>query len=71
MKNSLKQVNFDSSITIVKSKLVKIFIVIILNLWYTENIKMERKNQKIAVDLILMSQHDRYGQWEQVYTERY
>ena len=32
MKNSLKQVNFDSSITIVKSKLVKIFIVIIMNL---------------------------------------
>ena len=46
MKNSLKQVNFDSSITIVKSKLVKIFIAIILNLWFTENIKMERKNLK-------------------------
>ena len=32
MKNSLKRVNLDSSITIAKSKLVKIFIVIILNL---------------------------------------
>ena len=32
MKNSLKQVNLDSSITIAKSQLVKIFIVIILNL---------------------------------------
>ena len=32
MKNSLKRVNFDSSITIAKSKLVKIFIVIRLNL---------------------------------------
>ena len=32
MKNSLKLINLDSSITIAKSKLVKIFIVIILNL---------------------------------------
>ena len=32
MRNSLKQVNLESSITIAKSKLVKIFIVIILNL---------------------------------------
>ena len=32
MKNSLKQVYLDSSITITKSKLVKIFLVIILNL---------------------------------------
>ena len=32
MKNSLKQVNLDSSITIAKIQLVKIFIVIILNL---------------------------------------
>ena len=46
MKNSIKQVNLDSSITIAKRTLVKIFIVIILNLKYTENIKMERKNIK-------------------------
>ena len=32
---------------------------------------MERKHIKIAVDLILMNQNDRYGQWEQVYTEGY
>ena len=32
MKNPLKQVNLDSWITIAKSKLVKIFIVIVLNL---------------------------------------
>ena len=31
-------------VTFAKSKLVKIFIVIILNLQYTENVKMERKN---------------------------
>ena len=46
MKNSIKQVNLDSSITIAKRTLVKIFIAIILNLKYTENIKMERKNIK-------------------------
>ena len=43
MKICLKQVNLDSNITIAKSKSVKVFIVI-LNLEYTENIKMERKN---------------------------
>ena len=44
MKNSLKRVNLDSSTTIAKGKLVKIFTVIIQNLQYTEKIKMERKN---------------------------
>ena len=43
MKNSLKRVNLDSSTTIAKGKLVKIFTVIIQNLQYTEKIKMERK----------------------------
>ena len=33
MKNSLKQVNMDCSITNAKSKLVKIFIVLIVNLY--------------------------------------
>ena len=41
MKNALRQDNLDSSIAIAKNKLVKIFIAIILNLEYTENIKME------------------------------
>ena len=44
MKNSLKRVNLDSSTTIAKGKLVKIFTVIIQNLQSTEKIKMERKN---------------------------
>ena len=43
MKNALKQVNLDRSITIAKNKLVKIFIAIILSLEYTENTKMERE----------------------------
>ena len=43
MKNALKQVNLDSSITIPKNKLVKVIIAIILNLEYTENVKMERE----------------------------
>ena len=44
MKNPLKRVNLDSSTTIAKGKLVKIFTVIIQNLQSTEKIKMERKN---------------------------
>ena len=41
--------------TIAKSKLVKIFTVILLNLQYIETIKMERENIKKAADLILMN----------------
>ena len=44
MKNLLKQVNLVSSIIITKNKLIKIFILNILYLWYTENAERESKN---------------------------